>query len=158
MTAVSDRVEQALRPVVEARGFDLERVDVQPAGRRRVLRVVVDGESGLDLDTIASLTRELSSALDASNAMGDQPYTLEVTSPGIERPLTQPRHWRRNRSRLVTITLADGRSVSGRIVSSDDEGVTLQSDDGRVDLRYDDISRAQVQVEFNAPAPIEEEG
>lgn len=157
MTAVSDRVEQALQPVVKARGFDLERVDVQPAGRRRVLRVVVDGDSGLDLDTIASLTRELSTALDANNVMGDQPYTLEVTSPGVDRPLTEPRHWRRNRGRLVNGTLADGRSVSGRIVSSDDNGVTLQTDDGRIDLGYADISRAQVQVEFNAPTPIEEE-
>ena len=153
MSAVADRVQEVLRPVVADAGYDLETVDVQPAGRRRLLRVVVDGDSGIDLDAIAALTRTLSSALDEAEAMGDQPYVLEVTSPGVDRPLTQPRHWRRARGHLVEVTLADGVVLAGRVQTADEEAAVLEVDGEPRRLAYATVRRASVQVEFNRPRP-----
>jgi ribosome maturation factor RimP len=155
MPAVAERVEQALSPVVAARGFDLEAVEVQPAGRRRLVRVLVDQDGGVTLDDIASLTAELSAHLDSTDAMGEQPYVLEVSSPGVGRPLTLPRHWRRNVDRKVTLTTVDGVTLTGRISASDDQGVALTevSGDGSTDrasrtIAYSEISEAHVEVEF----------
>jgi ribosome maturation factor RimP len=153
MSAVAERVEQALSPVVADRGFDLEAVEVQPAGRRRLVRVLVDQDGGVTLDDIASLTSLLSQTLDDSDAMGEQPYVLEVSSPGVGRPLTLPRHWRRNRDRLVRLTLSDGVATTGRIASSDDTRVTLVELDGadpvgQRTLAYSEITEAHVEVEF----------
>jgi ribosome maturation factor RimP len=155
MPAVAERVEQALSPVVAERGFDLEAVEVQPAGRRRLVRVLVDQDGGVTLDDIASLTAELSAHLDSTDAMGEQPYVLEVSSPGVGRPLTLPRHWRRNADRKVKLTTADGVAVTGRIGPSDDQGVTLTEVDGDTSddgvartLAYSEISEAHVEVEF----------
>ena len=89
------RLAGVIRPVVAAAGMDLESVRVTVAGRRRLLRVVVDSDYGVSLDDAALVSREVSAALDATNVMGDVPYTLEVSSPGVDRPLTEPRHWRR---------------------------------------------------------------
>ena len=89
-------------------GLDLEAVELTPAGKRRVLRVAVDKDGGVTLDDVAEATKEVSRLLDDSDVMGEQPYTLEVTSPGIDRPLTLPRHWRRNEGRLVKVTTHDG--------------------------------------------------
>ncbi len=155
MSAVADRVERALTPIVTAEGFDLEAVDVQPAGRRRLVKVLVDRDGGVTLDHIASLTSVLSAALDDTNAMGEQPYVLEVSSPGVGRPLTLPRHWRRNATRLVTITLTDGEVVVGRIGSGDEVGVTLNEVAGQSQARtvgFADIAEAHVEVEFNRRA------
>ena len=96
-------------------GLDVEAVEVTPAGKRRVLRVAVDKDGGVTLDDVADATREVYRVLDESDVMGEQPYTLEVTSRGVDRPLTLPRHWRRNEDRLVKVTLADGGEVTGRI-------------------------------------------
>lgn len=151
MSAVAERVEQALMPVVAAEGFDLEAVEVQPAGRRRLVRVLVDRDGGVTLDHIASLTSVLSAALDDTNAMGEQPYVLEVSSPGVGRPLTLPRHWRRNARRLARVSLADGSEVTGRISSSDDAGVTLDEVADHPEplvLPYSEVSEAHVEVEF----------
>jgi ribosome maturation factor RimP len=152
MSAVADRVERVLTPVVAAEGFDLEAVEVQPAGRRRLVRVLVDRDGGVNLDHIASLTSTLSTTLDETDAMGEQPYVLEVSSPGVGRPLVLPRHWRRNVSRLVRVSLADGDVVVGRITASDDAGVTLSDVPDRpapLTLPYGEISEAHVEVEFN---------
>jgi len=152
MSTVATRVEQTLTPVVAAEGFDLEGVEVQAAGRRRVVRVLVDRDEGVTLDDISTLTSVLSATLDDTNAMGELPYVLEVSSPGVGRPLTLPRHWRRNISRLVTVTCGDGEVVAGRIVASDDARVTLDevAADPRVrTLSYEDIVDAHVEVEFN---------
>ncbi len=152
MSAVADRVERVLTPVVAAEGFDLEAVEVQPAGRRRLVRVLVDRDGGVNLDHIASLTSTLSTTLDDTDAMGEQPYVLEVSSPGVGRPLVLPRHWRRNVSRLVRVSLADGGVVVGRVIASDDVGVTLSEvPDHPADLTlpYGEISEAHVEVEFN---------
>jgi len=163
MSAVAERVESALTPVVSAEGFDLEAVEVQPAGRRRLVRVLVDRDGGVTLDHIASLTSILSLELDESNAMGEQPYVLEVSSPGVGRPLTLPRHWRRNATRVVRVTTSDGASFVGRVRDSDDAAVTLEPVGGRASqgpeglsepktFVFSDISEAHVQVEFGRSA------
>lgn len=173
MSTVADRVKQALAPVITAAGFDLEAVDVQAAGRRRLIRLLVDRDGGVTLDDIASLTSIVSDELDETNAMGEQPYVLEVSSLGVGRPLTLPRHWRRNATRLVRVTLADGDHVVGRIGASDDTSVSIEpvgdrrrrQTDEIADRRmvpYADISEAHVEVEFRRPVvdgdlPVQEE-
>ena len=152
MGAVSERVEHVLTPVINDRGLDLEAVDVQPAGRRRLVRVLVDRDGGISLDDVAALSHELSAILDESDAMGEQPYVLEVSSPGAERPLTLPRHWRRARGRLVAIQLAGEESLLGRVVATTDSGATLVVEDAadvERTVAFADVQRAQVKVEFN---------
>jgi ribosome maturation factor RimP len=160
MSAVAERVERALTPIVTAQGYDLEGIEVQPAGRRRLLRVLVDHDDGVSLDAIAGLTSVLSAALDESGAMGEQPYVLEVSSPGVGRPLTHPRHWRRNVGRLAGVSTDDGRTLTARIVGSDDDTVTLRpideagakgQPDGEVPtvtVALTQITEAHVEVEF----------
>lgn len=118
-----------IAPAVEAAGYDLEELVVTPAGRRSVVRVVVDRDNGVTLDDIADVSRAVSDVLDGNDdGMGRTPYVLEVTSPGVDRPLTQQRHWRRNTGRLVTVPVGPGGSgdpVTGRITAVDDAGVEL---------------------------------
>jgi ribosome maturation factor RimP len=164
-------VKEQIRPTVEgplaALGLLVEDVAVTPAGRRRLVRVWIDrlletDESevteptpSLSLDEVADATRVVSDALDASDVMGEQPYTLEVTSPGVDRPLTEPRHFQRNVSRLVTLTPVEGEPVTGRIVRAGQDDVTLEvpavkkQPARREDFRYADVTRAVVQVEFS---------
>jgi ribosome maturation factor RimP len=144
MSAVSrDRVRSALAPVVSAAGFDLEDVAVTAAGRRNVIRVVVDRDGGIDLDAVAEISRVVSDALDNSDVTGSAAYTLEVTSPGVDRPLTEPRHWRRAAGRLVV-----AGAVSGRVVGADDTAVTFDVDGRELVVPYADLSAGRVQVEF----------
>src|SRR5580700_1422593 len=124
-SADEGKIAEVIEPVVTAAGMDLESVRVTAAGRRRVLRVVVDSDHGVSLDDAADVSREISVLLDASNALGDVPYTLEVSSPGVDRPLTEPRHWRRARGRLVRVKVAGEGSVEGRVLAADADGVTL---------------------------------
>jgi ribosome maturation factor RimP len=150
--AVSERVEHVLTPVINDRGLDLELVDVQPAGRRRLVRVLVDRDGGISLDDVAALSHDLSTILDESDAMGEQPYVLEVSSPGVDRPLTLPRHWRRARGRLVQIELLDGEVLEGRVVATTESDATLAMDPatgGTRTVRLPDVRHAQVKVEFN---------
>ena len=164
-------VKEQIRPAVEgplaALGLLVEDIAVTPAGRRRLVRVwidraletngaeVSDPTPSLSLDEVADATRVVSDALDASDVMGEQPYTLEVTSPGVDRPLTQPRHFQRNVSRLVALTPVEGEPVTGRIVRAGQHEVTLEvpatkKQPARTqDFRYADVSRAVVQVEFS---------
>lgn len=114
-----------LAPAVNAAGFDLEETDVRPAGRRRLVKIVVDGDDGVSLDDIARLSETVSRLLDESDAMGTSPYVLEVTSPGVDRPLTEPRHWRRAVGRLVVAPLTDGSRIEGRVAAADDEAVEI---------------------------------
>ena len=132
-----------------AAGLDVEAIEVTPAGKRRLLRVAVDKDGGVTLDDIAEATKEVSRLLDDSDVMGEQSYTLEVTSPGTDRPLTLPRHWRRNEGRLVKVTQTDGSSVTGRIMGSDDAHATLDVDGALQDVAYKDVAKAKVQIEFN---------
>jgi ribosome maturation factor RimP len=120
-------VRRLLEPVVETAGYDLEDVTVTPAGRRSLLRLVVDSDDGVSLDDVATLSRTVSAALDDSDVMGVGPYVLEVTSPGVDRPLTEPRHWRRATGRLVHAPLTAGGHIEGRVVSADDEAVVIDT-------------------------------
>ena len=174
-------IERLLEPVVRAAGLDLESVRVGSAGRRRLLRVVVDADGGVDLDNIALVSREASARLDDTGAMGEAPYTLEVSSPGVDRPLTQPRHWRRAVGRLVRVP-ASGPSApepsspkqagglaeraarlaghaagpaehaEGRVIVAGDNGVTLEIDGEHREFSYAELGPGQVQVEFGRPA------
>jgi ribosome maturation factor RimP len=154
----ADRLVRLLEPVVHAMNMDLEDIRVTAAGRRRVLRVVVDADGGVSLDDIALASRELSVKLDGSAEMGEQPYTLEVSSPGVDRPLTQPRHWRRAAGRLVVAPLKTHASgdqngngaaqAEGRIVSSSERGVTLEHDGATREYKYAELGPGRVQVEF----------
>jgi ribosome maturation factor RimP len=144
-----DRLALVLTEPLAAHGLDVEDIELTPAGRRRLLRVAVDKDGGVTMDDIADATREVSRLLDDSDVMGEQPYTLEVTSPGTDRPLTLPRHWRRNESRLVKVTTTEGGTVTGRIRSSDDHGVTLALDGTERVLSYDEVAKARVEIEFN---------
>ncbi len=147
--ATRDRIEAELVDPLKEMGLDVEAVEVTPAGKRRVLRVAVDKDGGVTLDDVADATREVSRVLDDSDVMGEMPYTLEVTSRGVDRPLTLPRHWRRNEDRLVKATLADGGEVTGRVVGSDETAATLDVDGERREVAYADVAKALVQIEFN---------
>jgi ribosome maturation factor RimP len=130
-------------------GLDVEAIELTAAGKRRLLRVAVDRDGGVTMDDIAEATKQVSRLLDTSDVMGEQAYTLEVTSPGTDRPLTLPRHWRRNVGRLVKVTDREGRSVTGRVVGSDETGATLEVDGGPREIAFDDVAKAKVQIEFN---------
>ena len=147
--ATRDRLAAELTGPMEALGLDLEAVDLTSAGKRRVLRVAIDKDGGVTMDDIADATREVSRLLDDTSVMGEQAYTLEVTSRGVDRPLTEPRHWRRNRDRLVKVSLHDGTQLTGRVTDSDDAGATLDVDGTPRHLAYDAVGKALVQVEFN---------
>ncbi|MEH3033266.1 MAG: ribosome maturation factor RimP [Aeromicrobium erythreum] len=145
---MSDRIEELVRRTTDAAGVDLEAVDLSRAGAKRVLRVAVDADGGVGIDTIATLSRQLSAELDASDVMGAQPYTLEVTSRGLDRPLELPRHWRRNRDRLVEVRLTDGSTVRGHVDASDDDGVDLDVDGSPRRLTWDEVATAHVRPEL----------
>jgi len=150
---------ELIRPVVESGGVDLEDVEVVAAGKRRLVRLLVDRDGGLDLDTVAQVSHAASAALDAADGeagtggpLGRAPYVLEVSSPGVDRPLSAPRHWRRARTRLVLAELTDGTSATGRVSHVDDGGVTLDIEGAQRQLGWDVIHRGRVQVEFVHPA------
>lgn len=148
-----DSLVTLLAPVVSTKGLDLEDVVITPAGRRRMLRVVVDRDGGVGLDLVAEVSTAVSAALDESDAMGGSAYVLEVTSPGVDRPLTEPRHWRRALTRLVDVGTAEGTTLQGRLVGVDDDGIEVESADGaRTRLGWERVAKGRVQVEFNRPA------
>jgi len=124
-----ERLTGWIEPVIGAAGYDLEDLVVTPAGRRSIVRVVVDRDEGVTLDDVAEVSRVVSAVLDDNDGdLGRAPYVLEVTSPGVDRPLTEPRHWRRNTGRLVTVSVGPtgaGEEVTGRVTAVDDAGVAL---------------------------------
>lgn len=142
------RLADVIRPVVAAADMDLETVRVSVAGRRRLLRVIVDSDGGVSLDDAALISRDISGALDESGVMGEIPYTLEVSSPGVDRPLTEPRHWRRAAGRLVKVKAAGEGTVTGRVVEADDGGVTLDTGGTRRHFGHGELGPGAVQVEF----------
>jgi ribosome maturation factor RimP len=152
-----DSLVRLLAPVVEAQGLDLEDVVVTQAGKRRQLRVVVDQDGGISLDTVAAVSTAVAAQLDDSDAMGGSPYVLEVTSPGVDRPLTAPRHWRRNRTRLVKVATAEATALEGRLVEVDDDGIGVESDGVVTRLAWDRVASGRVQVEFNRQSKTEGE-
>lgn len=147
-----DELDALLRDVLQRHHLELDDLSVQRAGKRRMVRVTVDGDgpqgTGPDLDQMAEASRDISELLDAENAMGDTPYTLEVTSRGVNAPLTKIEHYRRNRGRLVQLTMED-TSLTGRIVEAHDDTVTVDVDDDQQRILLSDIDKAVVQVEMN---------
>lgn len=143
LAAAKARVTAVIEPVITAAGYDLEEVGLSRAGRRHVVRVLVDADGGINLDGIALVSRAISDALDAAEESGGEvlagEYQLEVSSPGVDRPLTQPRHWRRNVGRLVAVN-----GLTGRLTAADDDGIVL---DDR-EIRYADLGPGKVQIEF----------
>lgn len=156
------KLREHLEPVVTALGYDLEELTATRAGSRQVLRVVVDADGGISLDDIAEVSQAVSAALDDDVLTGESPYDLEVTSPGVSRPLTEPRHWRRNLGRLVTVQ-AGGAELTGRVVEADDAGVVLElpgrkpgQKGERRALGYAELGKGRVQVEFNRPGAADD--
>jgi ribosome maturation factor RimP len=153
-TADDKKLAGLIEPVVAAAGMDLESVRMTVAGKRRLLRVVVDSDHGVSLDDAADVSRDVSAALDAGGVLGEVPYTLEVSSPGVDRPLTQPRHWRRAAGRLVTAKVADTGPVTGRVVSADDGEVVMDVDGARQRFGYGRLGPGAIQIEFGRlPGP-----
>ena len=142
------RLAGLIRPVVAAAGMDLESVRTTIAGRRRLLRVVVDSDHGVSLDDAALVSREVSATLDSTDVMGDVPYTLEVSSPGVDRPLTEPRHWRRAAGRLVRVKASAEGIVQGRVLAADADGITMDIDGAARRFAYGDLGAGAIQVEF----------
>src|SRR3954454_2989660 len=146
--ATSHRLAEELTGPMSTLGLDLEAVDLSSAGKRRVLRVAIDKDGGVTMDDIADATREVSRVLDDTGVMGEQAYTLEVSSPGVDRPLTLPRHWRRNAGRLVKVSLEEGEPVTGRITSTDEQGAVLDVEGAERRIAYAEVKKAKIQIEF----------
>jgi len=150
-----------IAPTVAPLGLEVDRIDILSAGKRKLVRVRLDGDgpsgTGPDMDQIAAASRAISAALDDAD-MGSQPYVLEVSSRGVDAPLTSPAHFRRNRGHLVNITLVDGGSCTGHIVDADAGSVTVEDADqtSRV-IALVDVKKAVVQVEFNRTVMDDEE-
>ncbi|MFJ3170035.1 ribosome maturation factor RimP [Streptomyces roseus] len=162
-TTQSDRLRGLLEPLVAAKGLDLEDIEMSKAGKRRMLRVIVDSHEGVELDACAELSREVSDKLDESDVMGEDEYVLEVSSPGADRPLTEHRHYVRAIDRLVKFQLAEGGELIARILDVDDEGMDLEIPGvkGRKAtarrIAFTDIAKARVEIEFNRKDKKEEE-
>jgi ribosome maturation factor RimP len=145
------RLEALAERCVTTLGLDLEAVELSQAGKRRVLRIAVDADGGVPIESITEATRELSKALDTSDVMGARPYTLEVTSRGVDRPLTLSRHWRRNIGRLVIADLADGSRLKGRITAVGEDAVDVTVDGALRRLPLEDVATARIEAELTRP-------
>jgi ribosome maturation factor RimP len=139
-------------------GYEIEDVLIDTAARPPRITVIADGDNPLDLDSIAQLSRSASDLLDSVEAPA---FVLEVTSPGVDRPLTTEKHYRRARGRKVEITLSDGSQLSGRLGEIREGTVQLVVREGARpnfsirELPVDDIAKAAVQVEFSPPNQLE---
>jgi ribosome maturation factor RimP len=151
--SLSDKITELVQPAVESAGFFLEDVHVVSPGNHRIVTCIVDGHTPLNLDQVTSVSRDISELLDAADFMDDTAFTLEVTSPGVDRPLTLGRHWKKNINRLVKVVKHDGSVINGRITSVE-ESHALLSEDIKGKLKehtvfFADIQRATVEIEFN---------
>jgi ribosome maturation factor RimP len=149
--AAVDAVRGLADEAAAASGLVVEDVAVQAAGRRRVVRVVVDlpedEVGGVPMDAVAAVAQALSHSLDTADAMGADPYTLEVTSPGVDRPLSERRHWARARGRRVRVARRDGGTRQGRLTVVDDEGIVVDGERSA----WADVTRGRVEIEFSRP-------
>ncbi len=151
--ALKDQISELLSPALHKAGYFLEDVNLVNPGQHRIVTVIVDGESALNLDQVTAASKLVSELLDEAAFMGETPFTLEVTSPGIDRPLTLPRHFAKNIDRLLKVTKIDGIVVTGRILSNTEDSVTLtvaeKKEVKEVVVALADIKRATVEIEFN---------
>jgi len=151
--ALKDQISELVTPAVSDLGFYLEDVHVATPGSHRIVTCIVDGDASLNLDQVTTVSRVISELLDEAAFMGETPFTLEVTSPGVDRPLTQPRHFAKNVDRLLKIIKLDGSDVTGRILSNTDNDVTLtvavKKETVEQTVSLADIKRAVVEIEFN---------
>ena len=163
VAAETQRLKQYLAPTVEKQDLFLEDIEIKLAGAHRTVHVIVDlpetEAGGVSLDRISAAAQAISDAMDNDPHDDGRPYNLEVSSPGVSRPLTEPRHWRRNVSRMVSVSVLHGDDVMGRVVSVDDDGITLipeipvkkgmkakQGDP--LHLPFANIRKGRVEVEF----------
>jgi ribosome maturation factor RimP len=137
-------ISAAITPALEALGFYLEDVTIISAGRRSMLTVIVDGDTHLSLDQVTSATKAIGEIVESVQSLGETPFTLEVTSPGLDRPLTKVRHWQKNINRLVKVVLLDGSEIKGRII--DVSEVSARVDEKNIN--YSDVKRATLEIEF----------
>ena len=139
-----EQVAAVITPAIQALGFYVEDISITAAGRRSMLTVIVDGDTHLSLDQVTVATKAISEIVENLPTLGNNPFTLEVTSPGLDRPLTKPRHWRKNKDRLIKIVLNDGKEVTGRIKDSTGADVTVDEQN----IKFADIKRATLEIEF----------
>ena len=137
-------ISDAVTPALSALGFYLEDVTITSAGRRSMLTIIVDGDTHLSLDQVTSATKAIGEIVESIQSLGETPFTLEVTSPGLDRPLTKPRHWRKNIDRLVKVVLLDGKEIKGRIKSASENSAKVDESE----INFTDIKRASLEVEF----------
>jgi len=151
--ALKDQIFELVTPAVSDQGFYLEDVHVATPGSHRIVTCIVDGDASLNLDQVTTVSRVISELLDEAVFMGETPFTLEVTSPGVDRPLTEPRHFAKNVDRLLKIIKLDGSEVTGRILSNTNHDVTLtvtvKKETIEQTVSLSDIKRAVVEIEFN---------
>ena len=151
--AIKDQIAELITPALQEAGYYLEEVNLVTPGNHRIVTVIVDGESALNLDQVTVASKLVSELVDEAAFMGETPFTLEVTSPGIDRPLTLPRHFAKNVTRLLKVTKTDGIVITGRITSNTDVDVTLaiaeKKEIKEVVIALADIKRAVVEIEFN---------
>ena len=139
-----EEISAAVTPALSTLGFYLEDVTITSAGRRSMLTIIVDGDTHLSLDQVTSATKAISEIVESLQSLGDTPFTLEVTSPGLDRPLTKPRHWRKNIDRLVKVVLLDGKEIKGRIKAASEDSATVDQSE----INFAEIKRASLEVEF----------
>jgi ribosome maturation factor RimP len=158
--SLTQSITDLISPAVTEAGFFLEEVQIASPGSHRIVTCVVDGQTPLNLDQVTVASRVISELLDTAEFMGETPFTLEVTSPGVDRPLTQPRHWSKNLTRLIKVTLSDGTITTGRLTEFNDANATLvENIKGRLKehtVAFADIKRAVVEIEFNRKDVIDE--
>ena len=151
--ALKDQIAELITPALQEAGYHLEDINVVSPGNHRIVTVIVDGDAALNLDQVTVASKLVSELVDEAPFMGETPFTLEVTSPGIDRPLTLPRHFAKNVTRLLKVTQNDGVVVTGRITSNTDLDVTLsvieKKETKDVTVLLADIKRAVVEIEFN---------
>jgi ribosome maturation factor RimP len=148
--SLANNLIELLGPVITKAGFALEEITVTPVGKRRLVAVVIDREeSNPSLDEVTVVSKEVSAILDNYSQMGEMPFTLEVTTPGIDKPLVLPRHWKKNIGRLVKITPKQGEKYVARIKGYEDDQVTLELKNEVLVLSLSDVAKAQIEVEFN---------
>jgi ribosome maturation factor RimP len=155
-TPQRERLIELLGPVINSQGYDLDDLSVTAAGRRSLIRVMVDGDEGIDLDAVAHVSRAIAEVLDSDGDSFAGPYVLEVSSPGVDRPLSESRHWRRAIGRLVTVSVGV-QSITGRVTAADDTSVEFDVAGATQTYALADLGTGKIQVEFSRPGQPEPE-